>query len=84
MSYEKVTQVQSRLIIGVKQTLKAMKNGSISEVFIANDADQLMTQKVVHLAEEMDIPVKRVESMEKLGAACGIDVSASSVAVKQQ
>ncbi|MGY0694007.1 50S ribosomal protein L7ae-like protein [Virgibacillus sp. FSP13] len=84
MSYEKVTQVRSRLIIGVKQTLKAMKNGSISEVFIAEDADQHMTQKVVRLAEEMDIPVKRVESMEKLGAACGIDVGASSVAVKQQ
>ncbi|WP_188456375.1 50S ribosomal protein L7ae-like protein [Virgibacillus oceani] len=83
MSYEKVTQVKSRLLIGTKQTLKAMKNGEISEVFIADDADQLMTQKVVNLAEQLDIPCGRVDSMKKLGVACGIDVGASTVAIKR-
>lgn len=83
MSYEKVTQVRSRLIIGVKQTLKSMKKGLISEVIIANDADQQMIKAVAYEAEELGIPVKRVESMKKLGAACGIDVGASTVAIKQ-
>ncbi|GGB49599.1 50S ribosomal protein L7ae-like protein [Virgibacillus dakarensis] len=83
MSYEKVTQVRSRLIIGVKQTLKAMRNGTISEVLIANDADQHMTQNVVNVAEELGIPVERVDSMKKLGTACGIDVGASTVAIKR-
>lgn len=82
MSYEKVTQVQSHVIIGTKQTLKAMKNGEISEVFIADDADLHITQKVASLAKELGIPCKRVDSMEKLGAACGIEVGASTVAVK--
>lgn len=83
MSYEKVTQVQTQLIIGTKQTLKAMKNGDVSEVFIADDADQQITQKVERLANELDVPCHRVDSMERLGAACGIDVGASTVAVKQ-
>lgn len=83
MSYEKVAQVQSRIIIGMKQTLKAMKNGSVSEVYIAEDADLFVTEKVATLAEELDIPLKRVDSMKKLGTACGIDVGASTVAIKQ-
>ncbi|MBT2217171.1 50S ribosomal protein L7ae-like protein [Virgibacillus dakarensis] len=83
MSYEKVTQVRSRLIIGVKQTLKAMRNGTVSEVLIANDADQHMTQNVVNVAEELGIPIERVDSMKKLGTACGIDVGASTVAIKR-
>ncbi|MFC2949281.1 50S ribosomal protein L7ae-like protein [Virgibacillus sediminis] len=83
MSYEKVTQVKSRVIIGTKQTLKAMKNGEISEVFIADDADPKITQKVASLAEELNIPCERVDSMNKLGAACGIEVGASTAAIKQ-
>ncbi|WP_068677170.1 ribosomal L7Ae/L30e/S12e/Gadd45 family protein [Oceanobacillus sp. Castelsardo] len=82
MSYDKVTQVKSRLIIGTKQTLKAMKNGEVSEVFIANDADEHITQKVASLADELDIPCESVDSKRKLGVACGIEVDASAVAVK--
>ncbi|WP_085993691.1 ribosomal L7Ae/L30e/S12e/Gadd45 family protein [Oceanobacillus senegalensis] len=84
MSYEKVTQVKAHLIIGTKQSLKAMKNGEVSEVFIADDADSHVTQKVASLAKELDIPCKRVASKRKLGVACGIEVSASAVAVKNK
>ena len=84
MLYEKITQVQSRIIIGTKQTLKAMKNSEISEVFIAIDADQQLTEQVVTLAEELDIPCQRVDSMKKLGKACGIEVGTSTVAIKEQ
>ncbi|WP_269410873.1 50S ribosomal protein L7ae-like protein [Lentibacillus daqui] len=82
MSYEKVTQVRSGLIIGIKQTLKAMEKGVISEVVVANDADQQMIEEVVRLADELNISIDRVDSMKKLGAACGIDVGASTVAIK--
>ncbi|ASK61663.1 50S ribosomal protein L7ae-like protein [Virgibacillus phasianinus] len=83
MSYEKVTKDQSRLIIGTKQTLKAMKNGVVSEVFLADDADKQLTEKIADLASELDIPCLRVDSMKKLGTACGIDVGASAVAIKK-
>lgn len=83
MSYEKVTKAKSHIIIGTKQTLKSMKNGEISEVYIADDADQQITQKVASLANELEIPCQRVDSMKKLGAACGIEVGASTVAIKK-
>ncbi|MGM8212751.1 50S ribosomal protein L7ae-like protein [Virgibacillus sp. W0430] len=84
MSYEKVTQLKARTIIGTKQTLKAMKNGEISELFIANDADHQVTEKVVELANRLNIPCNYVDSMRKLGAACGIEVGASTVAIRQK
>lgn len=83
MSYDKLTQVQSRIIIGTKQTLKAMRNNEVIEVYIATDADQQLTGQVVVLAEELNIPCHRVDSMKKLGTACGIEVGTSTVAVKQ-
>ncbi|MEN2769120.1 ribosomal L7Ae/L30e/S12e/Gadd45 family protein [Ornithinibacillus xuwenensis] len=83
MSYEKVTQLKSQIMIGMKQTLKAMKNGQISEVYIAEDADRYMTQSIEELAKTLGIPCQRVDSKKKLGAACGIDVGASTVAIKK-
>jgi len=82
MSYEKVTQLQSRIIIGTKQTLKAMHNGEVSEVFIAEDADQHVTEKVLNEAKKLQIPYTLVDSKKKLGKACKIDVDASAVAIK--
>lgn len=84
MSYEKVTKYQSQLIIGKKQTLKAMKNGETSVIVIAEDADQHITIQVKQLAEVLDILCLTVDSKKKLGAACGIDVAASVVAIKHR
>jgi large subunit ribosomal protein L7A len=83
MSYEKVKQVKSRIIIGTKQTLKAMKNDEVSKVYIADDADKQITGKVANLADELGIPCQRVDSMKKLGSACGIEVGAATAAVKK-
>lgn len=84
MPYEKLTHVQSRIIIGTKQTLKAMRNSEVSEVFIASDADQQITKQVIILAKELNIPCQHVDSMKKLGHACGIEVGTSTVAIKEQ
>jgi len=84
MPYKKLTQTQSRIIIGMKETLKAMKKGDVSEVFIADDADHQITDRVIALAEELEIPYRRVASMKDLGTACGIDVGTSTAAIKQQ
>ncbi|MDY0410038.1 50S ribosomal protein L7ae-like protein [Virgibacillus soli] len=83
MSYEKVTQSKSHLIIGTKQTIKAMENGEISEVIIASDADPRVTQKVAETANELGVTCHSVDSKKKLGRACGIDVGASAVAIKK-
>ncbi|KAF2422930.1 50S ribosomal protein L7ae-like protein [Bacillus subtilis] len=80
MSYEKVSQAKS-IIIGTKQTVKALKRGSVKEVVVAKDADPILTSSVVSLAEDQGISVSMVESMKKLGKACGIEVGAAAVAI---
>ena len=80
MSYEKVLQAKS-IIIGTKQTVKAIKTGNVNEVIIAIDADPRLTSKIVELANEINVPVSYVDSMKKLGKACGIDVGAAVVAI---
>jgi len=80
VSYEKVLQAK-KLIIGTKQTVKAIQTMDISEVIIAEDADRRVINKVMQLSADKDIPVTKVESMKKLGRACGIEVGAATVAI---
>ncbi|KQL52116.1 hypothetical protein AN964_00175 [Heyndrickxia shackletonii] len=80
MSYEKVLQAKN-IVIGTKQTVKALKSGKVNELIVAEDADPIITKKVIQVADEMKIPVTQVESMKKLGKSCGIDVGAAAVAI---
>lgn len=80
MSYEKVKQAK-KVVIGTKQTIKALNSGIVSEVIIAQDADVKLTSKVEELASEKGIPITKVDSMRELGKISGIDVGAATVAI---
>ena len=79
MSYEKVKASQT--IIGTKQAVKAMHAGLVSELIVALDADNWVTDPAILLAKEIGIPVHLVESKKELGEACGIQVGAAVVAI---
>ncbi|WP_144487612.1 50S ribosomal protein L7ae-like protein [Bacillus pumilus] len=80
MSYDKVSQAQS-IIIGTKQTVKALKRDSVKEIVVAKDADPTLTASVTKLAQEKGVDILVVDSMKKLGKACGIEVGAAAVAI---
>jgi large subunit ribosomal protein L7A len=80
MSYEKVLQAQ-RIVIGVKQTVKALKEGNVQELIVASDAEPKVSAKIVEVAQMLDVPITFVDSMKKLGKACGIEVGAAAVAI---
>ncbi|HLU23909.1 MAG TPA: 50S ribosomal protein L7ae-like protein [Bacillaceae bacterium] len=80
MSYEKVSQAE-KIIVGTKQTVRALKSEHAQEVILASDADPRITKDIKTLAEEKGIPITMVDSMQKLGKACGIDVRATAVAI---
>ena len=84
MSYEKLTQLQSRLIIGTKQTVKAIEQDLVEELFVANDADKHITEEVIRLANNQNVKCTTVDSKKRLGTACGIEVSATAVAITKQ
>ncbi len=82
MSYEKVSQAQE-IVVGTKQTLKALQDGQVRELIIAEDAEPRVVDKVKELAGELGVPIAKVDSMKKLGKACGIEVGAAAVAIKK-
>lgn len=79
MSYEKVSQAHN-ICIGTKQTIKMVEAGKAETVFIAEDADPRITLKLVNLCQKLGVSVVHVDSMKKLGKACGIDVGAATAA----
>ncbi|MBB5325794.1 large subunit ribosomal protein L7A [Anoxybacillus tepidamans] len=80
MSYEKVLQAQ-QFVVGTKQTVRALKEGNVQEVIVAEDADPAIIDKIVTAAKEANIPVVKVDSMKKLGKVCKIQVGAAAVAI---
>ncbi len=80
MSYDKVEQAK-KTIIGTKQTVKAIRAGIVTEVIIAQDAEEKVIAPVLEETELHGIQVTHVESREKLGHACGIQVGAAVVAI---
>ncbi|WP_273129032.1 50S ribosomal protein L7ae-like protein [Metabacillus sp. HB246100] len=82
MSYEKVSQA-SKIIVGTKQSVKALLNNEVREIIIAEDADHRIIQKIIQTAKQQQVPLTKVASMKKLGRACGIEVGAAAVAIIQ-
>lgn len=83
MSYEKVKEAKS-LVVGTKQTKKAIDQGRVIEVIIADDAEARIKEPVLAMCKERGIPVTHVDSMKELGKACKIDVGAAMVAIVRE
>jgi large subunit ribosomal protein L7A len=71
-------------VIGIKQTLKALKGEQVEYLFIAKDAEVKITRPLVELALKADVPITYVKTMVELGEVSGIEVGASVVAVLKQ
>jgi large subunit ribosomal protein L7A len=80
MSYDKVAEAK-RIKIGTKQTVKALEANNAKEIFIAVDANPMLVKKAIDLANKQTVEIVYVDSMRKLGKACGIDVKAAAVAI---
>lgn len=83
MSNEKGLQ-DATIRIGTKQTLKMVEVDKAIEVYIAEDADEHVTSKVVSLCEKKGIKLTYVSTMRDLGKACGIEVGAAVAAVVEE
>ena len=68
-------------VVGSKQVKGALAKGEAKIVYIAEDADKKIVKDIIQVCAEKQIQVIYVETMGKLGEACGIDVSAASAAL---
>ena len=66
-------------VIGVKQSARAIRAGRAKRVFLACDADRLLTDPIRSACG--GLPVEEGYTMAQLGRACGIAVGAAVVAV---
>ena len=71
----------ARKLVGSKQVLRGIRNGEVSRVYVANDADTFLYQQIVRAAEAAGLPAVRVASMKELGDACGVDVKTAAAAL---
>ncbi len=69
------------LVVGAKQTRRAILSGQAKKLFLAADADPALTAPLAELAGERSIPAETAADMRALGAACGIAVKAACAAV---
>ena len=60
--------------VGLKQSLKAVKSGGAKTAFVAKDADAEVIKPFLEACHEMKVNVEYVETLAKLGQACGIEV----------
>jgi large subunit ribosomal protein L7A len=68
-------------IVGLKQTVKAVKNGTAKNVYVAEDADDFIKQSVSDVCSDANLQIIYVNSMKELGDACGIEIGASTAAI---
>lgn len=68
-------------VVGIKQLRRALPNGNIKKVFLADDADPRLTEPLAEQCEALYIDWEMVASMQELGKACGIDVGAAAAGV---
>lgn len=68
-------------VVGLKQTVKAVKSGKATKVFVAQDADDYIKSSVTDACLNTNLQIIYINTMKELGEACGIDIGASTAAV---
>lgn len=71
----------SKVKIGLKQVSKALSDGLALQLFIAKDADPLLTDALINLAQNHSTEIIYVDTMRELGKACKIDVGAATAVI---
>lgn len=75
MKYEK------NIVIGKKQTLRALQKSEAEKIYISKDADLYVTKPIADVCQEQNVEIIYFNTMKELGAACGISVNAAAAAV---
>ena len=72
---------QGSKVVGTKQTMKALQQELVVELYVAQDAHNQQIQPLIILAEESQIPVVYISSMQELGKACDVEVRTATAAL---
>ena len=70
-----------RRVAGVSQTRRAIRADEVECVYIAEDADSVVTGSIVQLCRERELELVSDVTMKRLGELCGLNVGAAAVAL---
>ena len=70
-------------VVGVRQTLRAIREQDAEMVFLAMDADSRLRQQVEKEAGTNGVPVQLVATMEELADLCRVDVPSAAAAIRK-
>ncbi len=73
--------ISDELRVGLKASMRAIKEGYVSKLYVAKDAQQQLTQPLITLAETSLVDIEYVASMKALGRLCQIDVGAAAAVI---
>ena len=71
---------RSKKVVGIKQVRKALREGCVKKLWLADDADPALTEPLETACRDNGIEVRRVVTMKELGRACSISVGAACAA----
>ena len=71
---------RQNLVVGAKQIRKALLKNQGIRVFLARNADPLITQPLADLCLEKQVEIIWVPTMAELGRFCRIEVGAAAAA----
>ena len=70
-----------RKVVGIKQLRKSLKDGLVTMVFVAQNADPGLTEPLKAECDRSGVELVWVPTMAELGKACGISVGASAAGI---
>lgn len=72
---------EKNIVIGKKQTLRALSRNEAKLIYISKDADLHVTKNITEICKEKNIEIIYFETMKELGESVGISVNAAAAAV---
>jgi len=72
---------QNKVKVGTKQSTRAILEGKAETLFVAKDCEQHVIRGILEAANQNNVEIVYVDSMKKLGKACGIDVGAATAVI---
>ena len=75
---------RSMRVVGVRQVLRALKEGKAETLFLALDAAPQLRSQIEQAAKETGIVIETVSTMEELARMCRVDVPSAAAAVLKE
>jgi large subunit ribosomal protein L7A len=76
-----IGKLSGEKVVGVKQTIKALKSNQGQILYVAKDADSKLVEPILELAKANSLQIVYLDTMKELGTLCSIEVSAATALI---